>query len=92
MGESLSNFEDLPNQYQMATLMSYEDWLQCSEATEKDERLFLTEKEVRSLPKFKNATEAEVANIIQTLHDLALVTYELFCQEAADSQDYAKAA
>jgi predicted ATP-grasp superfamily ATP-dependent carboligase len=65
----------------MASIVSIKEWLdQDFENSEADERLFLTEEEVRSFPQFANASEEEVENIIDTLHDLALITYELFCK------------
>ena len=54
-----------------------------------DGRLFLTPQQVRADPNFKDATDEEVENIIDTLHQLSLITYELICKEkweAADNQ------
>lgn len=66
----------------MSTVISVKDWLeQKKENQQTDKHLFLTPEEVRSSPHYCNATEEEVANIINTLHDLALLTYEVFCQE-----------
>lgn len=77
----------------MSTLIQFQEWLeQDSNNHEKDERLFLTEEEVRSFPQFKDATSEEVENIIDTLHDLALVTYELFCKETRQNEIVRKAA
>jgi hypothetical protein len=71
----------------MSTLIQFHEWLQQdSNNYEKDERLFLTEEEVRSLPQFKNAIPEEVENIINTLHELALMTYELFCKESRQNE------
>lgn len=44
---------------------------------------FLTPAEVRSFPKFANASDEEVWNIINTLHKLSLVTYNAFVKEEA---------
>jgi len=77
----------------MASIISLQDWLdQRPENKETDQRLFLTEEEVRSFSQFKEASEAEVQNIVDTLHDLALVAYELFCKETCQNQALNKAA
>ncbi|MBD0286496.1 MAG: hypothetical protein ICV79_13870 [Flavisolibacter sp.] len=75
----------------MSKLIDLQQWLQQNEAQEKQEaKLFLTEKEVRSLPKFKQASDVEIQNIITTLHHLALISYQLFCKE--EQQNLTKAA
>lgn len=77
----------------MSTLIDFQEWLhQDPNHHEKDERFFLTEKEVKLFPQFKDATPEEVENIINTLHDLALVTYELFCKESHQDEVVSKAA
>lgn len=77
----------------MPSIINLQDWLdQRPENKETDQRLFLTEEEVRSFPQFKNATTEEVNNIIDTLHDLALVTYALFCKEFRQNEIISKAA
>jgi len=43
--------------------------------------LFLTEKQVRAYPQFRDATEEEIINIINSLHQLALITYDLVSAE-----------
>lgn len=48
---------------------------------EQKEIWFLTPEEVRSFPKYKNATDEEVWNVIHSLHRLALVCYEAFVKE-----------
>lgn len=71
----------------MSTVITLHDWLQQrQENQESDKRLFLTENEVRSSLHYKDATDEEVANIIATLHDLALLTYDAFCREVNNSQ------
>jgi len=71
----------------MSTVITLHDWLQQKqENQESDQRLFLTENEVRSCPHYKDATDEEVANIIATLHDLALLTYDAFCMEVNNDQ------
>ena len=75
----------------MSKTVDLQQWLQQNEAQEKHEaKLFLTEKEVRSFPKFRHASDEEVQNIISTLHHLALISYQLFCKE--EQQNLTKAA
>lgn len=63
--------------------VSMQDWLdQHPEKPEAHKRLFLSEQQVRSFPQFKPATTEEIETIIGTLHDLALISYELFSREA----------
>jgi len=66
----------------MSKIVDLQEWLLENESNKKKEtKLFLTEAEVRSIPKFKNASEEEVQNIITTLHNLALISYQVFCKE-----------
>jgi len=66
----------------MSKLVDLQEWLQQNEKVEKQEaKLFLTEKESRAFPKYKNATDEEVQNAIQTFHKLALICYKAFCEE-----------
>jgi hypothetical protein len=77
----------------MASIISLQDWLeQKPENQINDQKLFLTEEEVRSFPQFKDASNEEVQNIIDTLHELALVAYELFCKETRQNQAVNEAA
>jgi hypothetical protein len=57
-------------------LKSIENWPE-----EKEKKLFLTAEEVRSFPKYANASNEEVWSAINTLHNLALVSYEAFVKE-----------
>jgi hypothetical protein len=53
----------------------------------------LTEKQVRAYPAFANATDEEVLHIIDTLHQLALITYNVITSEMQQEQiHYKKAA
>lgn len=75
-------FIGLQKNYPMSKIVDFEQWLRENEANQKKEtKLFLTEAEVRSFPKFKNASDEQVQNIITTLHNLALVSYQVFCKE-----------
>jgi predicted ATP-grasp superfamily ATP-dependent carboligase len=60
----------------MAIIISLQDW-QNDHQDDGDKRLFLTEKEVRSVKGFENISDEEVINIIHTLHEFSLITYEL---------------
>ena len=72
----------------MSTIVNMQDWLeQHPEKSEAHKRLFLSEQQVRSFPQFKDATPEEIENIIGTLHDLALISYELFCRQAQENDD-----
>lgn len=66
----------------MSKLVDLQDWLQQNEKVEKQEaKLFLTEKELRSYPKYKDASDEEVQKAILTFHKLALICYKAFCNE-----------
>lgn len=72
----------------MSTIVSMQDWLdQQTGKSEAYKRLFLSEQQVRSFPQFKDVTPEEIENIIGTLHDLALISYELFCREVQENGD-----
>lgn len=76
----------------MSKIVDLQDWLQQNEKVEKQEsKLFLTEKELRSYPKYKNASDEEVQNAILTFHKLALICYQAFCKEEK-AQEMSKAA
>lgn len=76
----------------MSKLINLNDWLQQNEKIEKQEsKLFLTEKEIRSFPKYANATDEDVQAAILTFHKLALICYEMFCREEK-SQEVQKVA
>ena len=71
----------------MSMIVTFRKWLKEQPANnENDERLFLTEEEVRAFPQFKDVTAEEIENIINTLHALALITYEIFCKELGDDE------
>ena len=46
-----------------------------------EKALFLTEKQVRAYPQFRDVSEEEIINIINTLHQLALISYEVVTAE-----------
>jgi hypothetical protein len=69
----------------MSKIISLQEWQdQQLSNPQKDDRLFLSEAEVRSFQQFANITEDEVENIIQTLHTFSLIIYEVFCKENHD--------
>lgn len=66
----------------MAKPKNVEQWLRQNEPVEAQEvKLFLTEKELRSFPKYKNASDEEIQNAIHTFHKLSLICYQAFCRE-----------
>ena len=76
----------------MSKLVDLQDWLQQNEKVEKQEaKLFLTEKELRACPKYRDASEEEGQNAILTFHKLALICYKAFCNEE-QSKELPKAA
>lgn len=66
----------------MAKHQDLNEWLNSNERIDKEEqKLFLTDAEIRSFPKYKDAPDVEVQNAIITFHKLALICYEAFCKE-----------
>lgn len=66
----------------MSSIITLQDWNQDQQAgSESEKKLFLTESQVRAYPQFKDATPEEIINIINSLHQLALITYELVSKE-----------
>lgn len=45
------------------------------------QQLFLTEAQIRKYPQFTDASQEEIINIINSLHQLALITYEIVSRE-----------
>ena len=64
----------------MANIINLDNWL-AENKLGKGKHLFLTEKQVRSFSGFENATDDEVQQIINSLHILSLITYELVTKE-----------
>ena len=64
----------------MANIIPLQEWREDNN-TEKEKRLFLTEKQLRSFPGFENIADEEVINIINTLRQFSLITYELVTAE-----------
>ena len=60
----------------MANIINLDNWL-AENKLGKGKQLFLTEKQVRTFSGFENATDDEVQHIINSLHILSLITYEL---------------
>ena len=62
----------------MSNIVNIEEWLQERKHDQKsNEQLFLAEEQIRSLPDFKDSSDDEIKNIINTLHNLALLTYKM---------------
>ena len=53
-----------------------------------DKQLFLTEKQVRSSPGFEDSSDEEVISIINSLHQLSLITYELVTKELNEQRGF----
>ena len=64
----------------MANIINLDNWL-TENKLGKGKQLFLTEKQVRTFSGFENETDDEVQNIINSLHILSLITYELVTKE-----------
>lgn len=63
------------------------------QTSKSNQLITLTEKQVRAYPAFANATDEEVLHIIDTLHQLALITYNVISSEMQQEQiHYKKAA
>lgn len=77
----------------MSKVIHFQDWLhQNPQNSLESKELFLSEEQVRSFPQFIDSTPQEVENIIVTLHDLALVSYAMFCREDPQEDKVRKAA
>ena len=75
----------------MANIINLDNWL-AENKLGKGKQLFLTEKQVRSFLGFENATDDEVQQIINSLHILSLITYELVTTELNRQMVEARAA
>ena len=64
----------------MANIINLDNWL-AENKLGKGKQLFLTENQVRSFSGFEDATDDEVQQIINSLHILSLITYELVTKE-----------
>lgn len=66
----------------MSSIVNLQDWKEeHSQGSDSEKKLFLTESQVREYPQFKDASPEEIINIINSLHQLALITYELVSKE-----------
>lgn len=63
-----------------------------TQASKSSQLITLTEKQVRAYPAFANATDEEVLHIIDTLHQLALITYNVITSEMQEEMNYKQAA
>lgn len=64
----------------MAKIINLEEWL-AENKSGKDQQLFLSDKQVRSFKEFEDTSDEDVINIINTLHQLSLITYEIITAE-----------
>jgi pimeloyl-CoA synthetase len=66
----------------MSSIVNLEEWQnERKHAQNSNELLFLTGEQIRSSPDFKDASDEEIQNIINTLHNLALLTYRIISKE-----------
>ena len=75
----------------MATIINLQEHLEQKER-QSNQLLSLTEQQVRAYSEFTNATDEEVLHIINTLHQLSLITYEVFANELLEKTSLLKAA
>jgi hypothetical protein len=62
----------------MSKLVSFDDYKKKeSKATEPNNLLFLTEAKIRAIPAHRNKSEEEILNIRNSLHQFALIMYDL---------------
>lgn len=63
----------------MTNLINLQEWREeMAQNPDYERQLYLTEEEVRSCEGLRDASQEEIVNIIETLHDFALITYEAF--------------
>lgn len=66
----------------MSSIVNLQDWKEEHQSgSEAEKKLFLTESQVRAYPQFKDVSSEEIIKIINSLHQLALITYELISKE-----------
>ena len=75
----------------MATIINLQEHLEQKES-KSNQLLSLTEQQVRAYPEFSNATDEEVLHIINTLHQLSLIAYEVFANDLQECSLVIKAA
>ena len=75
----------------MATIINLQEHLEQKER-QSNQLLSLTEQQVRAYPEFANATDEEVLHIINTLHQLSLITYEVFANNLQEYISFQKVA
>lgn len=77
----------------MSSITTLHDWKEDQQAgPQSEKRLFLTESQVRAYPQFKDASTEEIINIINSLHQLALITHELVSKELNEQAGIPQAA
>jgi hypothetical protein len=66
----------------MSKLVSFDDYGNvASKATVPNNLLFLTEAKIHSIPAHRNKSEEEILNIRNSIHQFALIMYELVNME-----------
>jgi hypothetical protein len=77
----------------MSSIVNLQDWKEDQQSgSESEKKLFLTESEIRAYPQFKDSSPEEIINIINSLHQLALITYELVSKELNEQTGIPQAA
>lgn len=61
-------------------------------STDVKQQLFLSEEQIRKYPQFKDATPEDIINIINSLHQLSLITYALINKEIDNQAEINQAA
>lgn len=56
------------------------------------QQLFMSEEQIRKYPRFKDATPEEIINIINSLHQLSLITYAVITEEISKQAEISQAA
>lgn len=60
--------------------------------TDVKQQLFLSEEQIRRYPQFKDATLEEIINIINSLHQLSLITYAVITEQISKQAEISQAA
>lgn len=77
----------------MSSIVNLPDWKEDQQSgSESEKKLFLTESQVRAYPQFNDVSPEEIINIINSLHQLALITYELVSKEINEQASIPQAA
>lgn len=77
----------------MSNIVNLAEWKSKKEFHDDENKpFFLSEEQVRAYPQFKQASSEEILHIINSLHQLSLITYELISREINQEMKISKAA